>query len=265
MGGRLVLRRHLAVTRRVLRTVIKRPSLDPASRLTKGSRAQVRKQNEMGEGDDAAKRAEMLSRYGIMDSPAEEVFDQIVRDAAFLTGAPISTISMVDDHRQWFKAKTGLSHDGDPIDQSICAVAVQQSGAFIVDDASKDERFRDLKAVGEGVIRFYAGIPLVVRDGTQIGTLCVIDSQARQGLDGDERNALEALARRTVAALEVRRDLRDSGEGDHPSNQVWMDRAKVLLEQAAAALTHVGATGAVAQLEQVIDVVAGIEQKQERG
>jgi GAF domain-containing protein len=219
----------------------------------------------MSEGDDAAKRAESLRRYGIMDSPAEEVFDQIVRDAAFLTGAPVSTISMVDEYRQWFKAKIGLSHDGDPIDQSICAVAVQQSGTFIVDDASKDDRFRNLNAVGEGAIRFYAGIPLVVRDGTQIGTLCVIDNQARQGLDDEERNALEALAKRTVAALEVRRDLRDAGEGDHPSNHIWMDRAKVLLEQAAAALTHVGATGALAQLEQVIDVVASIDQKQERG
>ncbi|KQS03769.1 hypothetical protein ASG11_05515 [Sphingomonas sp. Leaf357] len=212
----------------------------------------------MGDANDEAERAKILSRYKIMDTAPEEVFDQIVRDAAFLTGAPISTISMIDDTRQWFKAKVGLDHDGDPIDQSICAIAVRQGNAFIVEDASLDERFRDLRAVNRGDIRFYAGIPLKVRDGTRIGTLCVIDSKARTGLQPDEHVSLEALARRAVAALEIRRDLQEAQHGRPLSDGVWIEHARSLLDQAAAALSQVGATAALAQLETVIDVVGEI-------
>lgn len=206
----------------------------------------------MDDKDEVAKRTDALERYGIMDTPPEAIFESIVHEASLLTGTPVSTITIVDDRRQWFKARVGVDRQEDPLADSICAVAMkEESGAFVVDDASVDERFRQVRGVVENGIRFYAGIPLIVSDGTRVGTLCVIDTEARAGLEEDEKVALQALARRTVAAMEMRRDLVAGGPAGL-SNEAWLRRARSLLEQSAAALTQIGATAALAQLEGVI-------------
>lgn len=195
--------------------------------------------------------------YGMFDTAPETVFDKIVEEASLLTGSPISTITMVNDDRQWFKARVGVEREGDPISESICAIAMRADDAFVVQDASEDDRFREMRAVTQDGIRFYAGIPLVVRDGSRLGTLCVIDTTAREGLAPDEREALEALARRTVAAMEMRRDLRLDG-AEVPSSEAWHRRAQELLEQSAAALAQLNATAALAELESVIEAVRNL-------
>ena len=206
----------------------------------------------MDDNDEIAKRIDALERYGIMDTSPETVFESIVHEATLLTGTPISTITMVDDRRQWFKASVGVKRQEDPLSDSICAVAMnEKSGPFVVDDASVDDRFRQFRGVVEDGIRFYAGVPLIVSDGTRVGTLCVIDTEARSGLEEDEKLALQALARRTVAAMEIRRDL-VKGNADGLSNEAWLSRARSLLEQSAAALTQIGASAPLAQLEGVI-------------
>lgn len=208
--------------------------------------------------DEASSLADAQKKYGLIGSAPETVFDKIVQEASFHTGAPISTITMVDDTQQWFKAKVGVDRDGDLLSESICAVAMRADQEFVVEDVSVDSRFKNLRAVTEDGIRFYAGVPLVVRDGTRMGTLCVIDTEARGGLDEDERQALQALAKRTVAAMELRRDL-SNGSVTSPTNNDWLSRAQDLLEQGAAALTQVAATVPLAHLETVIEMLKSLQ------
>ncbi|MCP3735237.1 GAF domain-containing protein [Sphingomonas sp. RP10(2022)] len=204
---------------------------------------------------DEEDRLAALARYDLLDTPPERTFDALVETAAERFDTPISTISLIDARRQWFKARIGLDIGEGPIEESFCAKVIEQDDVFVVPDATRDDRFRDYPNVTGGPgIRFYAGAPLRMRDGARIGTICVVDVEPRGDLDAEERLALEDLARRTVAAFELRRDLRAAGHGDGelPDVRPWLDQAGDHLAKAWAALDLVGATAELARLEQVI-------------
>ena len=210
----------------------------------------------MLDGQDDHDRVATLAAYDLTDATPERAFDAIVRDAATLMDAPISMISLVDDRRQFFKAKLGVAHDEDPIDQSICAHAIRGDDVFVVQDAREDDRFRDLAGVtGATNIRFYAGAPLTMRNGVRVGTLCVIDVEPRTALDAAERRLLQGMARRTVAAFEQRRRLRAEGDAADRNPALWLDEARDLLDRASLALEEAGATAALAHLAQVTAMV----------
>lgn len=90
---------------------------------------------------------------------------------------PIATITFVDEARQWFKARTGVDVSETPRAISFCAQAIaSHDDVFIVSDARSDPRFSSYDNVtGDPHIRFYAGAPLISREGCALGTLCVID------------------------------------------------------------------------------------------
>jgi GAF domain-containing protein len=204
---------------------------------------------------DADDRLETLAQYGILDTPAEPQFDALVEAAAQQLDAPISTISLIDARRQWFKARISLDVGEGPIEESFCARVVEQDDVLVVPDATLDDRFRDFANVTDGTrIRFYAGAPLKMRNGARIGTICVIDVEPRDGLPDEERIVLEDLARRTVAAMELRRDLREATgtDADAATAGQWLAQASDHLVKAWAALDLVGATAELARLEQVI-------------
>lgn len=214
---------------------------------------------------DAEDRLATLARYRLLDSGRERQFDDLVQAAAQQTNTPISTISLVDTRRQWFKARIGLDMDEGPIEESFCARVIEQDGLMVVPDARVDERFHDYPNVTGGIrIRFYAGAPLKMRNGSRIGTICVIDVEPREGLDDEERIALEDLARRTVAAFELRRDLHEAGRDPLDSDDApqWLAQASDHLVKAWAALDVVGATAELARLEQVIVEVDALRAKQ---
>jgi GAF domain-containing protein len=148
-----------------------------------------------------------LRAYGILDTPNEAAFDQIVKSAATALGAPIALISFVDEHRQWFKARHGIEAQETPRTISFCTHAIHGQDVFVVNDAQQDQRFTDNPLVtGDPHVRFYAGAPLRTDQGRRIGTLCVIDPRPRNGLSDEGRRRLQSLADEVMQAVEARTD-----------------------------------------------------------
>jgi GAF domain-containing protein len=155
--------------------------------------------------ENEARRLEALREYYILDTDAEKAYDDITALAAYVCHVPIAMISLVDESRQWFKSKLGLSRQETPRDVAFCAHAILQSEPLIVRDATKDVRFADSALVTRSPhIRFYAGFPLSSPEGLALGTLCAIDRKPRQ-LSAEQKTAMEALSRQVMALLELRR------------------------------------------------------------
>ena len=157
--------------------------------------------------NDAARLQELRS-YGILDSADEQAFDDIgalVRDIA---GTGIGIISLVDENRQWFKSCIGLEARETPRNISFCGHTILQRTPLIIEDALLDERFCDNPLVlEEPHIRFYAGFPLISRNGLALGSLCAVDQLPRK-LSTAQISALERLARLVVQQMELRRQSR---------------------------------------------------------
>jgi len=155
---------------------------------------------------DEAQRLHTLHSYGVLDTPAERAFDDLAALAAHVCQAPIALVSLVDENRQWFKARVGIEATQTPRDIAFCAHAIlRPDELLLVRDTSVDGRFQDNPMVTSAPgIRFYAGAPLVASDGHAVGTLCVTDIVPRE-LDRAQQEALEKLSRQVVAILELRR------------------------------------------------------------
>lgn len=152
-------------------------------------------------------RLDALRRYRILDTNPEEAFDDLVHLAALVCRTPISLLSLVDEARQWFKAKEGIDEPELPRESAFCAHAIRGTDVLVNSDTHADERFRSNPLVlGAPGIRFYAGAPLVTPEGFGLGALCVIDRVPRS-IGPEEIRALRALARDVMVHLEHRRIL----------------------------------------------------------
>ena len=156
-----------------------------------------------------AERLEALRKYDILDTEPEMAYDDLVMLASHICETPMAAITLVDENRQWFKARVGFAVAETARSISFCTHAIQQRGIFVVPDASLDALLRDNPQVtGDPHIRFYAGAPLIAREGHALGTLCVVDRKPRQ-LTEAQTEALSALRRQVEAQLELRRRLID--------------------------------------------------------
>ncbi len=169
------------------------------------------------------KRLEALREYEVLDTEAEQCFDDYTQLAARLLNLPMAVISLVDEKRQWFKSTVGLDAKETPREISFCGHAILETEpVFIVEDASQDERFKDNPLViGGPQIRFYAGAQLVTPEHFPVGTLCVIDSKPRK-LSPTEQETLAVLARQLMAQLELRK-----------ANRILRENEKTILKQQA--------------------------------
>ncbi len=151
-------------------------------------------------------RLAALHGLRVLDTLPEQAFDDIVQLASQICGTPIALVSLVDEQRQWFKARIGLAATHTHRDMAFCAHAINTPDALmVVADAACDPRFRSNPLVtGEPNIRFYAGAPIVTPGGQALGTVCVIDTVPRE-LDAAQLGALQALARQASALFELRR------------------------------------------------------------
>ncbi len=169
----------------------------------------VEPSSESVEGREEAERLAAVERYAILDTPPDGAFDRVTRLAALIFDVPISTVSIVDRDRIWFKSRHGIDVQEIDREPGLCASAVLQDGPWVVADAEVDPRTLDNPLVrGELGLRFYAGVPLITRDGYHLGTLNVIDREPRQ-VAAEELSALEDLAGIVVDQLEVRLAARD--------------------------------------------------------
>jgi signal transduction histidine kinase/ActR/RegA family two-component response regulator len=149
-------------------------------------------------------RVRALLDLGILDTPPEPEFDDIVHAAQDACQAPIVVVSLVDDHRQWFKARIGIEVCETELEVSFCAHAVAQASTLLVPDVMRDARFKDNRFVtGPEHVRSYAGAPIVTEQGVAIGAVAVIDQRPRDWT-GKEVQSLERLARITARLIEMR-------------------------------------------------------------
>ncbi|MBC8064584.1 MAG: PAS domain S-box protein [Chlorobia bacterium] len=152
-----------------------------------------------------SERLNTLNKYEILDSEPEQAFDDLVALASYICETPISTISLVDVDRQWFKASLGLTEQETRRDVSFCQHTIQSDGIMVVPDALEDSRFKDSPLVTGGQkVRFYAGVPLIAPNGMAVGALCVKDTRPRE-LTEAQMDALKRLANQVVGQLELRK------------------------------------------------------------
>ncbi len=160
---------------------------------------------------DEDARLSILAELDLLDTPADAEFDTLVRLAQQVSGCKIALISLVDQHRQWFKARLGIEVAQTPREHAFCSHAICSDAIMIVADARQDARFCNNPLVtGEPGVIFYAGIPLLVRaEGSTaaraaaIGTLCVIHNEPHE-LTPDQQSALGDLARLAEVLVERR-------------------------------------------------------------
>lgn len=185
-------------------------------------------------GDETA-RLSALRSTGILDTAAEVVYDDVARLAALICGTPIALLSLVDEHRQWFKARVGLDAAETHRDLAFCAHAILEPDRVLeVSDATADARFRyNALVTGDPLIRFYAGAPVILDTGEVLGTVCAIDRVPRT-LSTEQTQALQALARQASQLLQWRRASRS--QASHLQSEV--ERHREQLEHVAAMATH---------------------------
>jgi len=169
-------------------------------------------------------RLAALHDTGVLDTAPEEDFDDIALLASEICGTPVGLVSLVDEDRQWFKAKVGVTMDESHRDLSFCAYTIHGRDLLEVPDATADRRFSDNPFVmPDDGLRFYAGAPVVL-DGTHsVGTVCVVDTRPRV-LTEAQRRALRSLARHASVQLEIRRYARHAAENADRLRQ--LDRMK---------------------------------------
>ncbi len=146
-------------------------------------------------------RQNAIRDLGILNTPPSESYDRLTRMASKLIGAPVSTISLTDGDRQWFKSKVGVDLVEIPRHQAPCSYAIKGCDVFVVPDLLEDDRFKDSPLAQAG-IRFYAGAPLHTRAGHGLGTICVVDVAPRN-VDDAEKAILSDLAALVMSQIDV--------------------------------------------------------------
>ena len=202
-------------------------------------------------------RLAALRAYDILDTPPEAGFDDIVLIAKALCNVQVALVSLVDEDRQWFKARIGFEPRQTSLGESVCAHALRQDDILIIPDLALDPRTRSNPLVtGPPFMRFYAGALLETPQGERLGTLCVIDPAPRaSGLTVDQAFGLKALARQVMAQMELRRTVRqrDVAMADQGRTEILLrrdaDRHQAMITMQHAILL------AGDDLDQVLDAV----------
>lgn len=153
---------------------------------------------------DELERLAALRAHEILDTLPEPAFDRITALTARIFHAPSAALSLVDEHRQWFKSRTGIGLCETSRDGGFCAHTILSDEGLVVAEPRDDARFADHPMVREGALAFYAGAPVRSASGHRIGALWFSDDRSRPSLTGDELATLHDLAALVSSELELR-------------------------------------------------------------
>jgi two-component sensor histidine kinase len=203
-------------------------------------------------GPPEALRLAALRRYDVLDTPEEPAFDRIAALARDLFETPIAMVSLIDETRQWFKARIGIGIREVPRDDAFCdhtILPAGRDGVFVVGDLAADPRFQDNPYVAQAPhLRFYAGAPVVTPDGDCVGTVSVLSPVPRPGgVTQAQRHWLRGLAAMAADELELRLQARIAREAAEVARSALAAEARLRRAQEAAGVIafecSLGATG----------------------
>ncbi|MFI5930767.1 ATP-binding protein [Actinoplanes sp. NPDC051494] len=154
-------------------------------------------------------RLRALHEYHLLDAPADDELEAVVRVAAMVAGVPTATLNLIDEQRQCQLTTTGFVGGDSPREDSMCAVRFETGEFTYVPDASLDPTFAANPWVTgiHAAVRFYASAPLVTPQGHALGSLCVFDAEPGE-LDRVQIARLKDLAQVVLALFERRRQSR---------------------------------------------------------
>ncbi|MEM1297718.1 MAG: GAF domain-containing protein [Pseudomonadota bacterium] len=212
---------------------------------------------EVPENDDL--RVEAVNAYGVLDTPPEQIYDDVTTMAAEITGCPVAYISIFDATRSWLKSSYGLppNRPPRPREQSMCAPTICQLDMMVIEDLRQNPRYANLPAVvNPPHARFYCGVPLINRDAYALGTLCVWSPEQVEWGEV-QRDAMLRLARLTMDALERRRDMLmlESGRAEV---EAQLARSRAATERAEGLVYRLLPQTAAARLLAQADVPARV-------
>lgn len=216
-------------------------------------KGQIQKMVLARKTDDELERLAELRSFGVLDSAPDPAFDEVVELLASLLEVPVALISLVDEQRQWFKARFGMEPGQTPLEQSICAHAILSEDILEIEDTMLDLRSADnpLCCGTISKMRFYAGAPLITRSGHCIGTLCVLDDKPRK-LTAQQRKLLKVMAGQVMRQLDLQRALHNKEvlreEIDH--------RVKNSLQTVASTIRLYRARSNEAETRDALDAIA---------
>ena len=192
-------------------------------------------------------RLDALRHLQILDTDADPAFDNLTQVAASLFNVPMVLVSLVDEHRQWFKSRVGVVFTELPRQGSFCSYAIQSNELFVVEDARLDPRFSNTPFVtGPPHIRFYAGMPIRSENGFNVGTLCLIGIEPRQ-LNAADRHHLTLLAKQAEQLLYLHyRTLQLALQTQQSA--ATNARYAAIIDSAAAGIVHIDGFGRILQL-----------------
>ncbi len=194
--------------------------------------------------DSEAARLEALEACAILDTAPEPDYDDLAEVAAAIAGTPVAAISFIDATRWWVKAGVGVATREMPRHTTLCADVVRTKKPLIVEDLKASARFASCEPIGgDAQARFYAGIPLVLHDGSAIGALWVSDRKPRQ-LDACQVTALQRLARQAVRLIAFRRHAGVLAE-THEALAISEAQHRILANTATDAIVIIDAHGLV--------------------
>jgi GAF domain-containing protein len=150
---------------------------------------------------EADARLAALHEYDILDTPAEQSFEDLTLLASRTCDTPVALVSLIDRGRQWFKARVGFPDCETHLSRSVCRFVLTEPDVLVIPNLTLDARTKATPSVtGAPSIRFYAGAPLRTPEGVTVGSLCVIDTKSRpDGLSESQRETLRGLARQVYA------------------------------------------------------------------
>jgi PAS domain S-box-containing protein len=199
--------------------------------------------------DNEKERLVALRSLDVLDTSPEAAYDELTSLAAYICQAPVALISLVDEHRQWFKSRVGWGISETARNVSFCTHTILEPDLLIVPDATADQRFADSCLVNSGPqFRFYAGAPLVTPEGHALGTLCVMDTQPR-GLTTEQAKALRTLGHQVTALLQLRHNvaelirLHQERNATEEAMRAERNRLTVMLENMPAMVYGLDAEG----------------------